>query len=159
MALLEGERSAALVDDRPFMLPLGLLGHHAEVVDVRALDDGQANRSRWPVDPTWQLLQSDYARLAEAEPLGEDAREVVRGARYDGKRRILRRLLLGITASLEVEDAAPTSAALARLKQWSERAAAHEEQRAADRRAACRSRRSESCPFACRCAFPPRRAR
>lgn len=100
-----------------------------------AVDDGQANRSRWPLDPTWALLRSDYARLADALPLGEDAREVVRGARYDGKRRILRRLLLGVTASLEVEDASPTSAALAALKQWVDTAAEREEERAAARRA------------------------
>jgi hypothetical protein len=100
-----------------------------------ALDDGQANRSRWPLDPIWATLRADYARVAGAEPLDEQARAVVRGARYDGKRRILRRLLLGVTASLEVEDASPTSAALAALRDWSARAAEREADRAARRRA------------------------
>jgi hypothetical protein len=68
-------------------------------------------------------------------PLTDEAYSVVRGARYDGKRRILRRMLLGVTASLEVDDASPTSAALAALRLWVDRAAVREEERAAARRA------------------------
>jgi hypothetical protein len=99
-------------------------------------DDGTANRSRWPLHPTWQQLHYEYGALAGAAPLDEAAQELVRGARYTGKSRILRRMLLGVVNSLEVEDAAPTSAALAALADWVERAAEKEAERAAARRAA-----------------------
>ena len=59
-------------------------------------DDGTANRSRWPAHPTWTALREGYQGLASAEPLGDVAQELVRGARYTGKSRILRRMLLGI---------------------------------------------------------------
>jgi hypothetical protein len=39
-----------------------------------------------------------------------------RGFRYSGKNRILRRLAFGVVKSFEVEDAAPTSAALMTLQ-------------------------------------------
>ena len=85
-------------------------------------DDGTANRSRWPMRPTWATLRDAYPKLAQEQalPLEEDKRAVVRGARYTGKARILRRLQLGIVSSLEVEDASPTSAALAALQRWVE---------------------------------------
>jgi hypothetical protein len=47
----------------------------------------------------------------------------VRGARYTGKSRILRRMLLGVVNSLEVEDAAPAAAALDALRRWADRTA------------------------------------
>jgi hypothetical protein len=99
------------------------------------LPDGQANRSRWPLDSTWALLQEDYARLATAEPLDEVAKAVVRGARYAGKSRLLRRMLLGVVDSLEVEDASPTAASLRALHHWIEKVAAREAERANVRRA------------------------
>src|SRR5690348_633691 len=98
-------------------------------------DAQQTNRSRWPLDPTWRVLHEEYARVAEVVPLDDDGRAVVRGARYSGKSRLLRRMLLGVVNSLEVEDAAPASAALAALSAWVERVAAKEEARAARRRA------------------------
>jgi hypothetical protein len=98
-------------------------------------DDGTANRSRWPMQVIWALLHDDFRRVAQVEPLPPEAEQVVRSARYSGKSRILRRMLLGITSSLEVEDAAPTAAALAELEHWSERIAAREAERAAVRMA------------------------
>jgi hypothetical protein len=97
------------------------------------VDDGTANRSRWLLHPTWRALREGFGPLVAAEPLGETARDVVRGARYTGKSRILRRMLLGVVNSLEIEDAAPASAALAALSQWIERAAQQEAERAAVR--------------------------
>jgi hypothetical protein len=96
--------------------------------------DGQANRSRWPLDPTWTLLQSDYGWVAGALPLDEAAQAVVRGARYTEKSRLLRRMLLGVVDSLEVEDASPTAASLAALERWVENVAAKEAERAEARR-------------------------
>jgi hypothetical protein len=49
-----------------------------------AVDDGSANRSRWPLDPIWAVLRADYSWVAGAEPLGEQARAVARSVRYDG---------------------------------------------------------------------------
>ncbi len=94
-----------------------------------------ANRSRWPVHPTWAQLHGTFAEVAKCEPLEEDQRELVRGMRFEGKGRLLRRMLLGVIASLEVEDASPTSAALAALSKWVDEAARREAERAAARRA------------------------
>jgi hypothetical protein len=94
-----------------------------------------ANRSRWPVHPTWAYLRDAFASLAECEPLGKDSAELVRGMRFEGKSRLLRRMLLGVVASLELEDASPTSAALAALSKWVNEAARREAERAASRHA------------------------
>jgi hypothetical protein len=98
-------------------------------------DDGTANRSRWPVHATWDVLQAGFHGVAADVPLTDEAYSVVRGARYSGKSRILRRMLLGVITSLEVEDAAPAAAALAELRRWSDRVATREAERAAARRA------------------------
>ena len=102
------------------------------------MDNGAANRSRWPMDPTWQQLRVAFAETAQqqaTQSLDEDGRQLVRGARYSGRRRILRRLALGLVKSLEMEDASPVSAALAELERWSGRLLEREEARAAVRRA------------------------
>jgi hypothetical protein len=99
------------------------------------LDPAQRNRARWPTHPTWATLQEQYSAVAGVPPLSEDGRQVVRGARYAGKRRLLQRMLLGVIHSLEVEDAAPASASLAALSAWVERAARLEGERATARRA------------------------
>ena len=72
--------------------------------------------------------------MATAAPLDAAARELVRGARYTSKSRVLRRMLLGVTSSLEVEDTAPASAALAALDQWVTHLAKREAERAVARR-------------------------
>jgi hypothetical protein len=108
-----------------------LTTHWLRVVE----DDGTTNRSRWPMQATWALLRDEFGRVAGVEPLSDAAQQVVRGARYSGKSRILRRLLLGVTSSLEVEDASPAAAGLAELQRWSERVAAQEAERSAARRA------------------------
>jgi hypothetical protein len=59
----------------------------------------------------------------------------VRGMRFEGKSRLLRRMLLGVIASLELEDASPTSAALAAISKWVDEAARREAERADARRA------------------------
>jgi hypothetical protein len=106
-------------------------------------DDGSATRSRWPLHPTWQALRAQFAPIAQScrtVPLthtqeDEQARQLearrvlVRGAKYSGKNRVLRRLALGVVMSLELEDASPTSAALLALKRWVERLAEKEAER------------------------------
>jgi hypothetical protein len=76
------------------------------------------NRSRLPMDPTWVALREQFGRLVSAVPLDEDTGELVRGRRYSGKNRVLRRLAVGVVKSLEVVDASPTSAALLTLQRW-----------------------------------------
>jgi hypothetical protein len=93
-----------------------------------------ANRSRWPMHPTWAHLREAFAALAGCEPLDEDQQELVRGMRYEGKSRLLRRMLLGVIASLELEAASPTSAALAAISKWVDEAARREAERAEARR-------------------------
>jgi hypothetical protein len=98
-------------------LVLFLTQHWLRLVE----DNGSANRSRWPTHPIWLALQDQFATVAQAQPLDDDQRRLVRGSRYSGKNRILRRLALGVVKSLEVEDASPTSAALLTLQRWMEK--------------------------------------
>jgi hypothetical protein len=67
----------------------------------------------------------------------------VRGSRYSGKNRILRRLALGVVKSLEVEDASPTTTALMTLRRWMERVAEKEVERIT---AKCRRYQEQSKP-------------
>jgi hypothetical protein len=97
-------------------LVLFLTQHWLRLVE----DSGSANRSRWPTHPTWLALREQFAVVAQAQPLDEDQQRLVRGSRYSGKNRLLRRLALGVVKSLEVEDASPTSAALMTLQRWVE---------------------------------------
>jgi hypothetical protein len=48
-----------------------------------------------------------FAALADCEPLDEDQQELVCGMRVEGKSRWLRRLLLGVTASLSSSRTPP----------------------------------------------------
>ena len=98
------------------------------------IPDDQANRSRWPMDPAGTLLHQQYGPPANAESLDTKSQAIVRGARYTGRGRLLRRMLLGVVDSLEVEDASPASASLAALQRWIERIAIKEEARANARR-------------------------
>src|SRR5262249_23104011 len=93
------------------------------------VDDGSANRSRWPMHRTWTELRHAFGLLAGAAPLDDDTRQLVRGARYGGRVRLLRRMEAGVLRSLEVEDASPTSAALQTLARWMERVAEKEVER------------------------------
>jgi len=119
---------------------LYLTAHWLRLVE----DNGAANRSRLPTHPTWAQLREQFARVAATAatpvPLDEDQWHLVRGARYSGKSRILRRLALGVVKSLEVADTSPTSAALLTLRRWVEQVAQGEEQRLAARCAAHQAR-------------------
>jgi hypothetical protein len=86
-------------------------------------DSEDANRSRWPMHPTWQQLREAFGNLAVVPPLDDEKRTLVRGARYRGRMRLLRRMEAGVICSLEVEDASPTSTALMTLQRWMERIA------------------------------------
>jgi hypothetical protein len=90
--------------------------------------------SRWPLDPTWAVLQRDFARLC-ATPLDADGRELVRIFRYDGRQQLLQRMALGVVKALEVEDASVASAALRELQHLAERIAAQEGAHLAARKA------------------------
>ena len=103
-------------------LVLFLTQHWLRLVE----DNGSANHSRWPTHSTWNALREQFAAVVQAQPLDDDQRCLVRGSRYSGKNRILRRLALGVVKSLEVEDASPTSAALLTLQSWMERLASRE---------------------------------
>lgn len=85
-----------------------------------------ANRSRWPIHSTWEQLRDAFGQLAGMPPLDEERRQLVRGARYRGRMRLLRRMEAGVIRSLEVEDASPSSAALMILQRWMERIAEKE---------------------------------
>jgi hypothetical protein len=89
---------------------------------------GQAP-ARWPMDPTWQTLRANFAWLAEATPLDDTGRALVRAKRYEGRRRLLRRLMLGFLKALEERDASVASASLAQFQRLADRIASHEAQR------------------------------
>jgi hypothetical protein len=94
---------------------------------VEESDD--ANRSRWSMHPTWQQLRDAFGTLAGIPPLNDEKRRLVRGARYRGRMRLLRRMEAGVIRSLEVEDASPTSTALMTLQRWMERITEREVER------------------------------
>jgi DNA repair ATPase RecN len=97
---------------------------------LRLVEESEdANRSRWPMHPTWQQLRAVFGTLAGLPPLDEEKRTLVRGARYRGRMRLLRRMEAGVIRSLEVEDASPTSTALMTLQRWMERIAKKEVER------------------------------
>jgi 3-oxoacyl-ACP reductase-like protein len=73
-------------------------------------------RARWPLDPTWALLRQEFARLSAAPPLTPDALAVVRGARFRGRARLLRKMANGLLNSLEVEDTSVASASLTAIQ-------------------------------------------
>jgi hypothetical protein len=94
---------------------------------LRLVEDSEdANRSRWLMHPTWQKLREAFGMLASVPPLEDEKRMLVRGARYRGRMRLLRRMEAGVIRSLEVEDASPTSTALMTLQRWIERIAEKE---------------------------------
>lgn len=69
------------------------------------------NRGRWPEHPTWTALRDGFAPLAlhEAE-LPEQSLNLVRAARYTGYRRLLDRMAVGITTTMEQMDTDPGAA-------------------------------------------------
>ena len=94
---------------------------------LRLVEESEdANRSRWPMHPTWQQLREAFGTLAGVPPLDDEKRTLVRGARYRGRMRLLRRMEAGVIRSLEIEDASPTSTALMTLQRWMERVAEKE---------------------------------
>jgi hypothetical protein len=140
-AVLEAELSAEELEHigtlPRFFARLGELFAHLTQHWLRlVVDNGSTNRSRWPLDPTWQALRAAFAERIREQcmPLDEDGRALVRGSRYSGRSRVLRRLLMGIVTSLEVEDASPASASLAVLDRYSTRLLEREAARAAARR-------------------------
>jgi hypothetical protein len=94
-----------------------------------AEESDDANRSRWPMHSTWQQLREAFGALAGVSPLDDARRQLVRGARYRGRMRLLRRMEAGVIRSLEVEDASPTSTGLMTLQRWVERIAEKEVER------------------------------
>jgi hypothetical protein len=97
---------------------------------LRLVEESEdANRSRWPMHPSWQQLREAFGLLAGVPPLDDEKRRLVRGARYRGRMRLLRRMEAGVIRSLEVEDASPTSTALMTLQRWMERIAEKEVER------------------------------
>src|SRR5262245_11913512 len=73
-------------------------------------------RARWPLDPTWTLLRKEFGRLSSVPPLPPYALAVVRGARYRGRARLLRKMANGLLNSLEVEDTSVASASLTAIQ-------------------------------------------
>jgi hypothetical protein len=127
-AVLEAELSAEELEHigtlpRFFARMHELFAHLTQHWLRLVVDNGSANRSRWPLDPTWMALRDAFPEWVggQCPPLDEDGRSLVRGSRYSGRQRVLRRLALGIVKSLEVEDASPVSASLAELDRWSAR--------------------------------------
>jgi hypothetical protein len=110
-----------------FFARLDELFQHLTRYWLRLVEDtGDANRSRWPMHPTWAQLRAAFGALAGVAPLDDEPCQVVRGARYRGRMRLLRRMEAGVLGSLEIEDASPTSAALMTLQRWVARIAERE---------------------------------
>jgi hypothetical protein len=67
------------------------------------------NRGRWPEHPTWAALRDGFSKVAMrgAPELPEDSRELVRGARYSGYRRLLDRMAVGLLSTEQLMDTDP----------------------------------------------------
>ncbi|HEV8193928.1 MAG TPA: hypothetical protein VGP82_20960 [Ktedonobacterales bacterium] len=76
-----------------------------------AIPTDDPNRGRWREHPTWIALREGFALLAlrEAE-LPEQSLNLVRAARYTGYRRLLDRMAVGLTTTLEQMDTDPGAA-------------------------------------------------
>ncbi len=70
------------------------------------------NRGRWPEHPTWAALRDGFQKVAMrgAPELPEDARELVRAARYSGYRRLLDRMAVGLLSTEQLMDTDPGAA-------------------------------------------------
>jgi hypothetical protein len=75
------------------------------------------NRGRWPEHPTWTAVRDGFAPLAlrEAE-LPERSLNLVRAAHYTGYRRLLDRMAVGLTTTLEQMDTDPGAALVSYVK-------------------------------------------
>ncbi|MGO8947855.1 MAG: hypothetical protein ACLQUY_09360 [Ktedonobacterales bacterium] len=119
-AQIEAELSA---EDVPHLATFPKLFEHREALFQHlttywlrlTIPGGGSIPSRWPTDPTWEALRRDFGRLAGAPPLNEQARELVRAFRYEGRQRLLRRMVLAVINALEVQDASVASASLRQL--------------------------------------------
>jgi hypothetical protein len=103
--------------------------------------------SRWPTDPTWDALRRAFGRLAGMPPLDEQARELVRAHRYEGRQRLLRRMALGVVKALEVQDASVVSASLRQLTNLAELVAGKEAHRLEVRKAVAQEREGAVPPW------------
>jgi hypothetical protein len=75
------------------------------------------NRGRWPEHPTWTALREGFVPLALREAkLPEQSLNLVRAARYTGYRRLLDRMAVGITTTLEQMDTDPGAALVSYVK-------------------------------------------
>ena len=64
---------------------------------LRLVEESEdANWSRWPMHPTWQQLREAFGSLAGVPPLDDEKRRLVRGARFRGRMRLLRRMEAGV---------------------------------------------------------------
>jgi hypothetical protein len=102
------------------------------------------NRGRWPEHPTWAALREAFAPLAlrEAE-LPERSLDLVRAARYTGYRRLLDRMAVGLTTTLEQVDTDP-GAALVSYVQYLHRIAGRIKRQQNKRAAAWRRKEHEA---------------
>jgi hypothetical protein len=104
---------------------------------------GSANRSRWPMDPTWMAPRAQFPSSNSASGssrsmrmAGSSCAAVATAARHASSAASS----WGVLSSLELEDASPVSAALAELHRWSDRVAKREAAHADGRRAHYRER-------------------
>ncbi|HEV8194682.1 MAG TPA: hypothetical protein VGP82_24785 [Ktedonobacterales bacterium] len=69
------------------------------------------NRGRWPEHPTWTALRDGFAPLALRDvELPDHSLDLVRATRYTGYRRLLDRMAVGLTTTLEQMDTDPGAA-------------------------------------------------
>jgi hypothetical protein len=75
------------------------------------------NRGRWPEHPTWTALREGFVpRALRGADLPERSLELVRAARYTGYRRVLDRMAVRLTTTLEQMDTDPGAALVAYVK-------------------------------------------
>jgi hypothetical protein len=75
------------------------------------LADEDSNRARWPVHPTWQMLQGGFGKAMAGGPLDEGKAQLVRKERHSGYERFGHRVEVGVLTMMDAKDCAPAAAA------------------------------------------------
>jgi hypothetical protein len=69
--------------------------------------NGDTNRARWPVHPTWALLRESMAAATSRTPLPEHKLQLVRAERHTGYKRLLDRMAVGVLTTVDLYESDP----------------------------------------------------
>jgi hypothetical protein len=112
---------------------------------LRVVELGQdRNRARWPVHPTWQVIQQGFMSVTGCT-VPEEGAQLVRAERHAGKRQLLARMEAGLLSTaylmLETDPTLAVAPFLERMRETARRLAAYQRQKQATGRERLNDRR------------------